>query len=226
MSEPDRRHSAAEDPELVGDPAERAQREAANGLRQFDQGLQTIEQFVRDPERKFRLRPSLILDLHRAALEGLSPYAGLWRPAQVDIQGSRHNPPGTHLVPSLIEEMCDYVNDHWSASTPVHLAAYLMWRLNWIHPFTDGNGRTSRMLSYVVLCVRSGLVLPGARTIPEQITENRNQYFEALEAADAAASENKVDVSKMEHLLEAYLAAQLVEALRRATGREPGRLPM
>ena len=30
-------------------------------------------------------------------------------------------------------------NDNWDDSTPVHLASYVMWRLNWIHPFTDGN---------------------------------------------------------------------------------------
>jgi hypothetical protein len=34
-------------------------------------------------------------------------------------------------------------------ATAIHLAAYLMWRLNWIHPFADGNGRTARMTSYV-----------------------------------------------------------------------------
>jgi Fic family protein len=49
-------------------------------------------------------------------------------------------------------------------STPIHLAAYLMWRLNWIHPFADGNGRTSRIISYVVLSIRAGAILPGTPT--------------------------------------------------------------
>jgi Fic family protein len=64
-------------------------------------------------------------------------------------------------VPSLVEELCDYVNDNWESSTPIHLAAYVMWRLNWIRPFADGNGRTSRILSYVVLSIRSGIRLTG-----------------------------------------------------------------
>ena len=90
------------------------------------------------------------------------------------------------IVPELIEEMCDYVNEHWETSTPLHLGAYIMWRLNWIHPFADGNGRTSRILSYVVLSIRAGSLPPGTPTIPDQIVENRTPYFEALDAADEA----------------------------------------
>jgi len=55
-----------------------------------------------------------------------------------------------------------------------------MWRLNWIHPFADGNGRTSRILSYVVLSIRSGALPPGTPTIPDLIVENRQPYFAAI----------------------------------------------
>jgi hypothetical protein len=105
------------------------------------------------------------------------------------------------LVPELVEDMCDYVNDHWNESTPIHLAAYLMWRLNWIHPFADGNGRTSRIVSYVVLSIRAGAILPGTPTIPDQIVDNRKPYFDALDAADLAFRGGNIDVSKMEELL-------------------------
>jgi Fic family protein len=117
--------------------------------------------------------------------------------------------------------MCDYVNDHWDESTPLHLAAYLMWRLNWIHPFADGNGRTSRIISYVVLSIRAGAVLPGTPTIPDQIVDNRNPYFEALDAADLAYRDGKVDVSKMEALLAALLAKQLASFYQAAGGMLP-----
>jgi hypothetical protein len=124
------------------------------------------------------------------------------------------------MVPELVEDMCDYVNDHWSEATPVHLAAYIMWRLNWIHPFSDGNGRTSRMLSYIVLCAKLDSVLPGHPTIPEQIVSNRDPYFAALDAADAALKERDViDVSKMEELLSGMLAEQLKNAYEMASGQ-------
>jgi Fic family protein len=93
-----------------------------------------------------------------------------------------------------------------------------MWRLNWIHPFTDGNGRTSRALSYLVLCVKLGYRLPGSRTIPDQISENKTPYYEALEKADKEFEKGTVDVSAMEELLSAMLATQLMEVHREATG--------
>jgi Fic family protein len=102
--------------------------------------------------------------------------------------------------------MCDYVNDHWNESTPIHPAAYVMWRLNWIHPFADGNGRTSRIVSYVVLSIRSGSLLPGTPTIPDQTVDNRKPYFEAPDAAELLAS---------------LLANQLAEFYKSVGGKLP-----
>src|ERR1700722_10495458 len=159
---------------LISDPQAKAEAEARNGLRQYDVGIQAIQTAL---ERgSFKLRPSLILSLHREALAGISMFAGNFRPAGVEIEGSKHRPPGAHLVPEMVEDLCDYVNDHWEASNAIHLGAYLMWRLNWVHPFADGNGRTSRILSYVVLSIRAGYVLPGAPTIPDLIKDHRSQY--------------------------------------------------
>jgi Fic family protein len=114
--------------------------------------------------------------------------------------------------------MCDYVNENWDTATPIHLAAYIMWRLNWIHPFADGNGRTARILSYVVMSIRAQAVLVGSPSMPAQIVENRNPYFEALDAADAAYRDGKIDVSKMEQLLSEMLAKQLMEFYKSAGG--------
>jgi Fic family protein len=97
-----------------------------------------------------------------------------------------------------------------------------MWRLNWIHPFADGNGRISRIISYVVLSVRAGALLLGTPTIPDQIVDNRIPYFEALDAADLACREGRVDVSKMEELLGALLANQLAGFYQSAGGKLPG----
>jgi Fic family protein len=211
-----RRHSVPDESERVDDPVERAKREAENGLRQFDLGLAMVEDAVAKGE-PYRLRPSAVLALHREALQGLSPYAGNWRPAAVRIQGSGHEPVDAFRVPELIEEMCDYVNEHRHDRTAIHLAAYVMWRLNWIHPFTDGNGRTSRIVSYVVLCTALSSVLRGRNTIPDQIVDNRTPYFDALEAADSAWSGDQIDVSQMETLLEGMLAVQLKSMIEQAT---------
>ncbi len=217
--ERERRDSRALEPELITDPQERAVAEARNGLRQYDAAVGAIQAAL---ERgSFKLRPSLVLGLQREALAGISSYAGNYRPGGVSIQGSEHEPVGAHLVPELVEDMCDYVNDHWSESTPIHLAAYVMWRLNWIHPFADGNGRTSRMASYVVLSIRAGALLPGTPTIPDQIVDNREPYFAALDAADSAFKDDRIDVTKMEDLLASLLANQLAEFYKSVGGKLP-----
>ena len=191
-----RRHSIAAVPDLISDPTALAEAEARNGLQQFDVGIRIVEDALARGA-SFRWRPSTIQSLHREALKGISEFAGNWRPAGVGIQGSQHQPVGAHLVPEKIEELCDYLNDNWRERSAIHLASYVMWRLNWIHPFSDGNGRTSRVFSYVVLCVRLGFVLGGIKTIPDQIVANRKPYFDALEAADLAWRGGIVDVEKM-----------------------------
>jgi Fic family protein len=204
------RHSRAFDAEIITDPDVLARQEALNGLRQFDAVIRMVESFL-DPQRQpFKFRPSHLLHLHREALAGISSYAGNWRPSHIEIQGSRHSPPGAFEVPERIEELCDYINEKWQERSPIHLASYVMWKLNWIHPFTDGNGRTSRAAAYMVLCIKMGYVLPGKRTIPDQIAENKTPYYKALEAADDAWQNGRIDLTAIKDLLTSMLAEQLV----------------
>jgi Fic family protein len=215
--EREERHSRALEPQLITDPQKKAEAEALNGLRQYDFAVQAIQEAI--DRKSFKLRVSLILGLHRQALQGISSYAGNFRPAEVRIEGSRHAPPGAHLVPELVEEMCDYVNDNWENASALHLASYVMWKLNWTHPFADGNGRTSRVLSFVVLSIKNGMVLPGTPTLPELIVDHRREYEDALDAADDAWKESRIDVSKMETLVGGLLAQQLTNVYERAGGK-------
>jgi Fic family protein len=170
--------------------------------------------------KPFKLRPSQILQLNRVAITGLSDFPGVYRPHEIVIESSNHRPPPPELVPGYVEDMCEYVNDNLTLQAPIHLAAYLLWRLNWIHPFDDGNGRTARATSHAALCIALGYELPGTRTIPEQISEDKRPYYKALEAADAAQAKNKLDVSEVENLLQNMLAKQLVSVQEKATGKK------
>jgi Fic family protein len=209
------RHTKAEDTAILSDPLEIAEREASNAVRQFDLVLDMIDEVARQ-HRPFKLRVTRILQLHDAALAGLSSRAGAFRQAGVTIGQSRHQPPAEHLVGNLMDEMCEWVNDNWASRTALELCAYVMWRLNWIHPFSDGNGRTSRAVAYLVLCARLGDRLPGRKTLPEQIAENKTPYYDALEKADQAWLNNLIDTSIMQALLESYLAVQLTGAFEAA----------
>ena len=213
-SDPDAgiRHSKAAEPIVARSEDEIAKIEAANALLQTECVRQLVMTCM--DRKTFKLRPSAVLTLNREAIQGLSAYAGNWRPGDVVIGKSMHQPPGAHLVPELVEELCDYVNDNWATRSALHLASFVMWRLNWIHPFTDGNGRTSRATSYLVLCAKEGTWFPGVPTIPDQITAVRDPYYNALEAADVAyiAYGKTFDhdvVADMESLLGTMLAIQL-----------------
>jgi Fic family protein len=212
----DDRHSHAETVRPLTNPDELARQEARNGLKQFDLMMEQISYWLH-PDRPFRLRPSAVLSLNRVALEGISEFAGIFRPGQVKIGGSKHTPPPAHMVPELVEHLCDYVNDN-QAKSPIHLAAFTLWRMNWIHPFVDGNGRTARTISYIVLCSRLGYTLPGSNTIPEQIARDKKPYYVALEKVDESERQNALDTSPMESLLEGYLASQLLSVVEAARG--------
>jgi Fic family protein len=195
-----------------------ARLETENGFRQIEQGIEIIKYYL-EPNRPFALRPSLILELQQIAVAGLVANPGKWRRTTVQIEKSAHQPPAAHLVENLVTEMCDYVNNNKYTKTAFYLAAYVMWRHNWIHPFEDGNGRTSRVISYIVLSLCVGYLLPGAPTIPEQIQGDRSGYFKALEDADEAwLKDEEVDVSSMEKLLTGMLAKQLISVIEGASG--------
>lgn len=108
--------------------------------------------------------------------------------------------------------MDDFVNDvnrNWDSLDPVVLCAHVLWKLNLIHPFINGNGRTARAACYFVLCVKSGGWLPGTTTLPELIRQNRDEYIKALQAADTAAKAGKIDLTELHTFLTKLLKIQM-----------------
>jgi len=183
---------------------EKRQLEARNAILQFDEVCRMVQE-----DGQFRISPEILRRLQCLAISELYVCAGHFRNNSVHIHGSIHTPPEHKLVASFVEEMCDRANSEtdWP---PIRTAAYLMWRLNWIHPFFGGNGRTSRVVSYYALCSRIGTLLPGPLTIPEQIMRNRSGYYDALDLADMANREGRLDLSMMESLLKQLMARQLL----------------
>ncbi|WP_420810771.1 Fic family protein [Haliangium ochraceum] len=84
-----------------------------------------------------------MLQLHALAVQGIYPCAGQYRNAwrNVRIQGSEHQVPEPALVPNHVRDLLDRLNSKQGSA--LKRAAYALWRINWIHPFAGGNGRTS-----------------------------------------------------------------------------------
>lgn len=202
---------------LFKNSKQKAELEERNGLFQFDEVIGLINAFIKS-RKKYKLRPSTIQSLHRIAIKDIFTCAGNYRNEDNDviIEGSDHEPPDWLLVPGFVEDMCEYVNK--GRKTPIHYSAYVMWRLNWIHPFAGGNGRTTRAVSHLVLCTKLGYIVPGTPSIPEQIVADRDPYYDALTIADNGWKKGKIDVKRFEKLLSDMLAKQLVSIISDATG--------
>jgi hypothetical protein len=197
---------------LYRSPAEKASLELHNLRRQND----AVAQLVTQADGALNITPGLIAELHRVAMVGIYPCAGRFRTWPICIPNAPHQPPAWPEVSALVDEMCTYANAVANAS-PLHTAAYLMWRLTWIHPFGGGNGRTARAVAYYALCVRLGCVLPGRPTIPEQIRADC-EHYRGLRAADAAWLQGRLDVRYLEGMLAGMLLIQLTGAYNAAAG--------
>ena len=85
-----------------------------------------------------------------------------------------------------MDEFVESVDGNWDVAEPTILASYVLWRINNIHPFVNGNGRTARAVCYFVLCVKIGALLPGKIILPELLRDEpvRQRYVAALSLAD------------------------------------------
>jgi Fic family protein len=202
---------------IYRDDAEKLRLETRNGVIQAEFVFYTVSSWTAGRV----VEPSLLLELQRLAVNQIYRCAGHFRDGAVTL-GVDHQPPDHSEVPDLVGQMCAYINDQWQQKRAVHLTAYAMWRLNWIHPFFGGNGRTARAFSYLVLCLRLGFTPPATeKNIPELIEEDRSPYYGALRAADAAfAKTEQIDLEDMEALLSSLLAEQLVSIHVLATGKQ------
>ncbi|MCA8834163.1 MAG: Fic family protein [Proteobacteria bacterium] len=211
------RKSIAEDPKLITDLKFLKEKERQNNFAQISWAMEEVYKWINNKEASFK--PSVLFHLNRLALDSIHLGAGSYRNTEIKIKGSRHNPIHASKIPDEVEQMMEYLSDNWERETPIHLAAYAMWRVNWIHPFFDGNGRTARIFSYMVLCAKTEFVPVNGNAIPEQILANKQPYYKALEDADTHYKKGKIDVSKIEHLLTNYLSEQLLGVHQQATGK-------
>lgn len=207
------------DHNLISDPEELARAEEFNSLQQFDAGMLLLDQWLASSQQP-RIRPSDILSLNRILLYGINSSAGNYRNLEIRISNSKHKPPPAEKLAYMVEEFCEYINSEWSNKSALHLSAYALWKLNWIHPFSDGNGRTARIISYIILSAKLGYVLPGVNTIPEQISQDKKLYYDALEDADEQLRLGITNIEVLESLLSDCLAAQLLSIHEEAENAE------
>lgn len=125
-----------------------------------------------------------LLIIHNLILRGIDPKnAGKYRNVQVMISGSEHQPPQPYIVPKLMEDYFIWYANNRSHLHPVVLAAEMHERLVTIHPFVDGNGRTSRLIMNLIL-LQNGYVIANIKGD----NSTRMRYYEALEFVQTGGS--------------------------------------
>ncbi|UWQ78898.1 Fic family protein [Leisingera sp. S132] len=179
-----------------------------NGSRQYD-FLRSAVEGALAVNRPF-LSQTVLKALNFHAIACLHTSAGEFRPCPVTV--GEYHPPAEFQVPGLMDDFVNQVNRHWVEQDALVLAAFVLWRLNYIHPFINGNGRTARAACLFVLCVKLGGWLPGTPILPELIRQNRGEYVEIMKAVDASAEKGALDLGALHDFLARLLEQQLASA--------------
>lgn len=179
--------------------------EISNGARQFD-FLRSIVETALAIERPL-FSQHILKALNFQAITCLHTNAGEYRPCPVHV--GDYNPPEHYRVQALMDDFVNFVNRRWETADPVVLATYVLWRLNHIHPFINGNGRTARAAAYYIICVSGGGWLPGETTLPSLLSANRDAYVTALREVDASQKAGNLDLSPLLALVSSLLEQQL-----------------
>lgn len=158
-----------------------------------------IEDIVRNQEPFTEWQ---IKNIHRLVLKGINDkYAGNYRDQQVMIAGAQHMPPEPFLIKEEMEKFIEWYNTDAQKLHPIERAARVHILFVGIHPFIDGNGRTSRLLLNLEL-MKSGYP-------PIVIKkDNRLKYYSALDKAHTTGDDKDfVEMVKeeVEKSLDLYL---------------------
>ncbi|MEO9574900.1 Fic family protein [Tateyamaria sp.] len=182
--------------------------EIENGSRQYDFLRSAVEAAIA-VQRPF-LSQTVLKALNYHAIACLHTSAGLYRPCEVSV--GDYKPPPMYQLPDLMDDFVNQVNRHWVEQDPLVLVAFVLWKLNFIHPFNNGNGRTARAACLFVLCVKLGGWLPGSPILPQLIRNNRDEYVGIMKRVDASALSGNLDLTELHVFLGKLLDEQIKSA--------------
>lgn len=154
-----------------------------------------------------------ICSLNLYATQYISPQPGRYR-RHYNVEVGDHKPSEWPHVQDEMEAFLEVLHREWAHWDELQTAAYALWGVNHIHPFCDGNGRTSRALCYYVLCKKLNRWLRGKTTIMELIrTEGHDRYCEILQRMhDAKQPDMTTDLTEMTSYLNDLVLHQLSTA--------------
>lgn len=175
----------------------------AQPLNQSDQlkEMANIEQVMAFIEEHFEPQQDVtehaLRELHALVVNGLvregDANPGTYRTGRVHISQSDHLPPEHWLVPEYMGELVTFINRHDPPKYDLMKVALAHHRFAWIHPFSNGNGRVVRLLTYMLLVKYGFNVKTSERVMnPTAVFCNdRDRYYAMLGQADTGMQAGK-----------------------------------
>jgi len=191
-----------------------ADRDDVLELLNYKKAFEFVSEYVKDGGP---ITEGLVREIHKRLVDGVRGGAaapGEYRRIQNYVVDSVtgeivYTPPPTHDVPIMMADLVYWLNKE-KAIHPVLVSGISQFQLVHIHPFLDGNGRTSRLLS--TLCLyRAGYDFKRLFTISEYYDRDRPAFYRAIQSV----REHGMDMTVwLEYFVEG-LTAQLAEVRER-----------
>ena len=166
-------------------------------------GYRNVLNLVHESYSMIPVRPNYILQMHRDLLKFTNlSYGGIFKTTPNEIDEVL--PDGRKIVlfrplepfetPSAIEAICNSFNSTLEKELvdPLILIPCFILDFLCIHPFNDGNGRMSRLLTLLLL-YRSGYMVGKYISIEKAISDTKSDYYDALAASDRGWHEETND---------------------------------
>lgn len=164
------------------------------------EAIEFVERLV---DAKSELTEDVVLQLHRLIMSNITEDAGHYRTMGVRITGATFTPPPSSEVKPRMDELLKWLRENPDELTPIEVAAVFHHRFVQIHSFSEGNGRTARLLMNALL-MKDGY--PFIAIVPKL---DRPKYLKTLMEADMGNASSFVNfVARcVERALDMYLDA-------------------
>lgn len=218
-------------------PADQERSESLQEIHNVEKAMAYVEHEV---ESRVPITNMLVRELHALTVQGLSMERegdrtpGRYRSGPVHIACAEHLPPDHSTVQAYMDEWLDFINRPDPPRHDLLKTALAHHRFTWIHPFSNGNGRVVRLLTYALL-IKYGFNVRQDRILnPTAVFCNdRDAYYAMLARADTGTDEGLLawclyvlrglaeEIRKIDRLTDyAYLSRHvLMPAVEFALGR-------
>ena len=146
-------------------------------------------------EKDFKLSAHFLKELHSLITRDLktegSKEGGKFRSCNVSIKNAEHTPPDMVLVNDYMEKLIAWINEDDRMQMQLLKVAIAHHCFTWIHPFDNGNGRMSRILTYTMLR-QYGFDMAYLLNSTAVFCIDRNKYFDMLQIADDNTNESSL----------------------------------